>query len=1405
MTGAGQTLFDPTVLFSSATGPGIIIYAGLLWLVAASLRKCFLQALCPPCTTANYLTGITVTAFLSIFAVLIVQEIAIYCAGFLLSDSSMVLRTGVNVIFNGHGKSELFAIGMVVVLFVIGGGYAFSGMDVSLPTHVLAFTLSVGPVEEMSKAAAGVALCMFMFSYRPRLDRGTILMAFGIAGLGFGIGEAFHYYAQYKQEGDDLSAYLIRCFWCVPLHFSWTVIVGSRAAPKLSALLANEASKFRHYLGVLFVAAIPSIILHGLYDAFCTHGILLYWVVGLVSTVWAYVELKKTVDQGEWSSEAAVEKAGGRLANPRMNMMMEAVRSSFINLKVPLPVNQPLHFQGSDDEKKDTTPKPSHMQIGQCIKCKTVNPGDNRFCSECGALLYESCLACKVENRVGTKFCGKCGLDVARHKRIVCLRQQATELKQRAGQVPGQTVQLLTEARQKLQGILTESPTDETAQNELDQLDENLCAAYLKLASPTSGDEALAIYKRMLLVFPSHPEATAELARLDQALKSAIANVKALIEAGNFSEAVKQAVQADKSSGPSAELQALQHRAEMGASLLDQICTQRSGAALFACRKLLQTFPDNKAAHIRLQEIEQRLQKLKSSAGESIKAGDYKQAMLDLDMALADFGSESELQDIVAKGVTGCIAGGVETLLRELATLREQAKSGQARVMELSDKLIPGLMQERKYVAVLGCLNELIQLGAGAEFVTETRAKATEEAQAAQGFVERGEQLLAARKPRKAIKEFTKAMERCADNQRAIKGRERAENFINKSIVIGLIAIMLLAPFGVLLVWNWRDQSAWSEAQQTAKIAGEDLERSKQGYQKYLMAFPNGNQVPAAQQALAHIQEVEQARELAERERQSQIYYESGVSKQTKGDLAGALADYNRAIEQTPGVAKLYSQRGKLKQAQGDLAGALADYNQTITLKPDNADGYYNRGILAQVTGNMDSAIEDFTKAIELKPDFADAYIQRGMVRTGKKDLKGALTDYTRAIELNPGSTVSYNLRGVALKANGDLDGAAVDFGKAIELDPKFARAYANRAGIRKDKGDVAGAMADLDRAIELEIKDADAYCERGVLNFNNGNLAGALADYNKALEINPDFAVGYNNRGVLRETQGDLGGALADYNKAIGLIPDFARPYYHRGSVEQAKGNLVEAIRDFTKAIQLVPSDVESHIQRGVAYRSNNDPDRALADFNTVIEMKPDHANAYYQRAWVRETKGDWNAALADYDKAIEIKPGAAAAYYRRSGVKGALGELGEALADYNKAIGLNPKLANQDWLNALTTKIRQQKLAEEERQRQLAEQEKQRQRLAEEEKQRQLIQQENAKKAEKIKHLAEACFASAREADRNRAYSQQTGLMIYYGTEAIKSYTNFIKLASPGDERISEAQEAIAHIQGEIRMLRM
>jgi tetratricopeptide (TPR) repeat protein len=59
--------------------------------------------------------------------------------------------------------------------------------------------------------------------------------------------------------------------------------------------------------------------------------------------------------------------------------------------------------------------------------------------------------------------------------------------------------------------------------------------------------------------------------------------------------------------------------------------------------------------------------------------------------------------------------------------------------------------------------------------------------------------------------------------------------------------------------------------------------------------------------------------------------------KRGKGDMDGALADFNKAIELNPSLAQPYYNRGNVKAENNDLNGAIADYTKTIELKPDFA------------------------------------------------------------------------------------------------------------------------------------------------------------------------------------------------------------------------------------------------------------------------------------------------------------------------------------------------------------------------------------------------------------------------------------------------------------------------------------
>ena len=75
----------------------------------------------------------------------------------------------------------------------------------------------------------------------------------------------------------------------------------------------------------------------------------------------------------------------------------------------------------------------------------------------------------------------------------------------------------------------------------------------------------------------------------------------------------------------------------------------------------------------------------------------------------------------------------------------------------------------------------------------------------------------------------------------------------------------------------------------------------------------------------------------AQRDRSARKYLKQGIEHFSKGDLAGAIADYDRALNADPKFAEAYFNRGKARRAQGDLDGAIADYEAAAELDPQLA------------------------------------------------------------------------------------------------------------------------------------------------------------------------------------------------------------------------------------------------------------------------------------------------------------------------------------------------------------------------------------------------------------------------------------------------------------------------------------
>jgi tetratricopeptide (TPR) repeat protein len=96
-------------------------------------------------------------------------------------------------------------------------------------------------------------------------------------------------------------------------------------------------------------------------------------------------------------------------------------------------------------------------------------------------------------------------------------------------------------------------------------------------------------------------------------------------------------------------------------------------------------------------------------------------------------------------------------------------------------------------------------------------------------------------------------------------------------------------------------------------------------------------------------------------------YFNSANSRYNHGDISGAVADYNRAVELNPGYAKAYNNRAIVRaSALKDMQGALRDFDRAIEIDPAYADAYLGRGTAWLYLHDLNAACRDWNSARSL-------------------------------------------------------------------------------------------------------------------------------------------------------------------------------------------------------------------------------------------------------------------------------------------------------------------------------------------------------------------------------------------------------------------------------------------------------
>ncbi len=152
------------------------------------------------------------------------------------------------------------------------------------------------------------------------------------------------------------------------------------------------------------------------------------------------------------------------------------------------------------------------------------------------------------------------------------------------------------------------------------------------------------------------------------------------------------------------------------------------------------------------------------------------------------------------------------------------------------------------------------------------------------------------------------------------------------------------------------------------------------------------------------------------------------------GTWKDSLTLFDRVLTYEQRADLPYVNRGSARHDRGDVDGALSDFEAALRVNPQNVDARTNRGEIRQGRGDFDGALADYAEVLKVDSAIFEVYNNRASLKNARKDWDGALADAEQALRLRDWEPEPYAIRGRARQGKGDVDGALTDYDTALRI-----------------------------------------------------------------------------------------------------------------------------------------------------------------------------------------------------------------------------------------------------------------------------------------------------------------------------------------------------------------------------------
>lgn len=268
--------------------------------------------------------------------------------------------------------------------------------------------------------------------------------------------------------------------------------------------------------------------------------------------------------------------------------------------------------------------------------------------------------------------------------------------------------------------------------------------------------------------------------------------------------------------------------------------------------------------------------------------------------------------------------------------------------------------------------------------------------------------------------------------------------------------------------------------------------------------------------------------------RSAQSYQLEAEGLYWEGDLKGAIAAYEHAIQLTPSDGALHAALVRLLVLDGRPLEAVRRGERAVALDPNSAPAWASLCMAYDWVGWMEDALNACDRAIALNPEYAEAYAYQAETYMDNGQWNPALEAAQTAQKLDPRSVDAWRAYGYVLEMMGNYSGAIEAYQKALEIHPKLARLYLDIGRNRQALLDTAGAIEAFRKAVELAPYRADALSNLAWAYFAIEEYTEARRYLEQAIQADPEYATAYGRLATVYWARRNYESAIPNFEKAI-------------------------------------------------------------------------------------------------------------------------------------------------------------------------------------------------------------------------------------------------------------------------------